>query len=452
MAASPAETADAAQEATAGNAASHLARNMTRQLLDQFLNVMDPKRGSLRGLRRQAEGHAKKLARETSGKILESLWSAMRRHGRVVDLEAGQVAQERERGRSNRFRSAAAAVMAANRLQAGGSAGGAAEAVDVSSCLQALAEVSDSFEQVLVEDGIQGLVKNLLRGSAESAVSLLSGSTTGMLKAVALYEDLLTTRLEKASPSLKRLMGSDSVRSIAIKRMLRSTTAYTMRSSGFAAYFDMIKAAATYTRRQLAREEQDLLYVIEQIKKLQELPTTPETFRDVVDTWVSLLDLIPQISSQRGLAVLQCLSSDKKLLSAIGAGRALRDTVGDKPPTSIVSRINKDAGQRIRTHAYKFLRALEQEITIVRRTKDHQARGVALIGSALISVFITIGGVVGRLYYDAIQQPEGSMLLWLIPVVFIGVLMGCVLCSYATYRYLKRPASASTAGYQLLPR
>ena len=370
----------------------------------------------------------------------------------MVDLEAGQVAQERERGRSNRFRSAAAAVMAANRLQAGGSAGGAAEAVDVSSCLQALAEVSDSFERVLVEDGIQGLVKNLLRGSAESAVSLLSGSTTGMLKAVALYEDLLTTRLEKASPSLKRLMGSDSVRSIAIKRMLRSTTAYTMRSSGFAAYFDMIKAAATYTRRQLAREEQDLLYVIEQIKKLQELPTTPETFRDVVDTWVSLLDLIPQISSQRGLAVLQCLSSDKKLLEAIGAGRALRDTVGDKPPTSIVSRINKDAGQRIRTHAYKFLRALEQEITIVRRTKDHQARGVALIGSALISVFITIGGVVGRLYYDAIQQPEGSMLLWLIPVVFIGVLMGCVLCSYATYRYLKRPASASTAGYQLLPR
>ena len=70
------------------------------------------------------------------------------------------------------------------------------------------------------------------------------------------------------------------------------------------------------------------------------------------------------------------------------------------------------------------------------KTKDHQARGVALIGSALISIFFTIGGGVGRLYYDAIQQPEGSELLWLIPVVFIGVLIGCCCCPYATYRYL----------------
>ena len=190
VAASPAETDGAAQEATAGNADSHLAHYMACQLLDQFLNVMDPKQGGLQGLRQQAEAQAKKLAQEASSEILGSLWSALRRHGRVVDLEAGQVAQDRvaqEGGRGNRLRPAVTPVIAANRQtgcsRAGGSAGGAAGAVDVSLCLQALAEVSDSLQHLLVEDGLHGLVKNLLRGSAESAVSVLSGSTAGKLKA-----------------------------------------------------------------------------------------------------------------------------------------------------------------------------------------------------------------------------------------------------------------------------
>jgi len=182
------------------------------------------------------------------------------------------------------------------------------------------------------------------------------------------------------------------------------------------------------------------MYVIKQLEKLQELPTTAETFRDVIDTWISLLDLIPQISSQRGLAVLQCLSSDKKLLTALGAGLAVRKTVGEKPPTSIVSMINEDAGQKIRSMAYQYLRALEKELTLVRRTKDHQARGVALIGSALLSVFITIGSVVGRMYNDAIKDAEGSMLLWLIPVAFCVSVMACCICSLAAYRCLRAPS------------
>ena len=57
------------------------------------------------------------------------------------------------------------------------------------------------------------------------------------------------------------------MRSIAIKRMLRSTTAYTMRSSGLAAYFDMIK---------LDDYEQYLCYVE------QHLPGAREESFDVI--------------------------------------------------------------------------------------------------------------------------------------------------------------------------
>jgi len=245
------------------------------------------------------------------------------------------------------------------------------------------------------------------------------------------------TKLQKVeSPSLKRLMGPDNVKALIVKGMLQSATDYTMRKSGFGAYYDMVRAAIQFSRPQLAREEQDLMYVIEQIKKLQELATTPETFRDVVDTWISLLDLMSQISSQRALSVLQCLSSDKKLLSALGAGRALRDTLGEKPPAAIVSRINKDAGQKIRTNAYKYLRSLEQELAIVRRTRDHQARGIALIGSAMLSVFITIGSVVGRIYNDAIKDPGDGMMLGSFLPSFVGR-CSCAACA------LSRPTDVS---------
>lgn len=80
--------------------------------------------------------------------------------------------------------------------------------------------------------------------------------------------------------------------------MLKSPTAYTMRTSGFGANFDMFVAMVTLGRVELARELQDLQYLSEQLKKLQDLSTTAETFRDVVETWLSLFDLIPKISSQ----------------------------------------------------------------------------------------------------------------------------------------------------------
>ena len=120
---------------------------------------------------------------------------------------------------------------------------------------------------------------------------------------------------------------------------------------------------------------------------------------------------------QRALTLLQCLSCDRKLLSALGAGMAVRETVGEKLPDSISTRLNQGAGSKIRDNAFDYLNMLEKELAIVRRTVDHQNRGLALIGSALLSVFITIGSVVGRFYNDAIKDPEQSTLLWLVPAV-----------------------------------
>ena len=452
-------------EEVAANHGTKLAHIIRGQLVDQIMSVFDPDGKFFKKLRKQVESHADTLATETAGKIMESIWSEL-----SVGYDQPMSAQSTNTAvRAKRFKSAALAVMAASRMRA------THINIDLSTHLRVLEKACDSFDHFLLEEGLVGLAQKVIRASALGAVSVLSGSPADMftnvddpakmltqeqlsplLPTVSVYEDMLDDKLKKVKgSSLERLMRPDSAKASLVKGMLKAATDYTMRASGVGAYGDMLKAAATFTRPQLAREEQDLMYVIERIKKLEELATTPETFRDVVDSWTSLLDLIPQISSQRALAVLQCLSSDKKLLSALGAGMALRDTVGEKPPASIVSRINKDAGQKIRANAYKYLRALEKELAIVRRTRDHQARGVALIGSALLSVFITIGSVVGRMYNDAIKEPDNSMLLWLIPVVFCGTIIVCCLCSIAAYRCLRGLSSSSArsySSYQLLGR
>jgi uncharacterized protein YjbI with pentapeptide repeats len=439
-------------EDMAANLGAQLAHVIRRRLIDEIVSAFDPGGKRVKKLREQVELHAKTLATETSNKIVDSLSSVSRG--------------------TKRFKSAALVVMAANRIQprtqrhvgnsAPSSTGEDDEShIDLSTHVRVLEEACNSFDHFLLDDGLVGLAQKTIRLGALTAVSVLSGSSADMfqevenpdkkltskqlvplLPAVSQYEDMLVTKLEKVeSPSVKNLMRPNRVKASIVKGMLQSATEYTMRKSGFGGYYDMLTATMKFTRPQLAREEQDLMYVMKQIEKLQELATTAETFRDVVETWISLLDLISQISSQRALAVLQCISSDKKLLSALGAGMALRNTVGEKPPPAIVSRFNINVGQKIRANAYNYLRALEQELAIVRRTRDHQARGIALIGSAMLSIFITIGSVVGRIYNDAIKEQGESMLIWLIPVVFCGTLLVCCLCSFAAYRCVKGPSS-----------
>jgi hypothetical protein len=216
-----------------------------------------------------------------------------------------------------------------------------------------------------------------------------------------------------------------------------------MRVGGWGAFYDMSTAALTADRIQLSRDLADLEYLMEKIKKLEELPTTTETWRDVIETWCSLLDLVSKISPERGIAVLESIASDDELLKAIGAGRALMGIVAEKPPPKLVSLINEKAGAKIRSSAYGHLRVLEKELAIIRRTKDHQERAVALLGTAIASVFISIGGLVARVYYDFLQA--GSKWVWLFPVVIVLSIVMCALCIALTLFCLRLRSPRSKA-------
>jgi hypothetical protein len=157
-------------------------------------------------------------------------------------------------------------------------------------------------------------------------------------------------------------LGKGKIVSRATSRLLKGDNEYTIKADGFAKMCMMMSAALAADSVVMTKHISDLEYVKEQLKKLQELPTTSETWRDVVETWRSLLDLTGMVSADRALGVLQCMSSDEKLLAALGAGVALQDITGKEPPPALVSLINKHCGSMIRSNAYTYLKALDKEI------------------------------------------------------------------------------------------
>jgi len=300
-----------------------------------------------------------------------------------------------------------------------------------------LRELFESVERALFEDGLQYQARNVLGNSADALVSRISTSTRKFLRTAKLYEAALDKKLEEGNSTvLKRYAGTGKVKARATSAVLKATTRYTMRVMGWGASYDMVMAALTSNRTQLSRDISDLEYVMEKIKKLEELPTTSETWRDVVETWCSLIGLISKISPERGIAVLECIVSDDELLKAVGEGRALETGIVGAP-ASLVSKINEKAGKKIRASAYGLLRALDKELVIIRRTKDHQERAVALLGAGIASAFISVGGLLARVYYDVLQTP-GSRWVWLAPLVLVMSSVMCALCVVSTLFCLRR--------------
>jgi len=175
-------------------------------------------------------------------------------------------------------------------------------------------------------------------------------------------------------------------------------------------------------------------YIMDMLRKLRELTTTVETWQDVVETWHALFGLSAKITAQRGLHVLECIGSDKQLMEALGAGRALKDIQGT--PASVVSFINNNVGAKIRAEAYTYLKTLDKELAVIQRTKDYQACGIGLIGTLIFAAFVSIGDVMACAYYDVLKTDNFN--LKLLPFFVMLLLLGCCICTAlmgVAYRY-----------------
>ena len=151
------------------------------------------------------------------------------------------------------------------------------------------------------------------------------------------------------------LVGGDKggLRSRLLKNTLTAATHYEVSVGGFSGSFGMARLAWTCSRAKLTKHENELQYLKEELKKLKEMTTSDQTWRDLSESWQAILALSKSVDVERGCAVLQCIASDEKLLQALGMAETLHKIKGDVP-TDLVMELNDGAGAHIRSHAYKY--------------------------------------------------------------------------------------------------
>ena len=152
-----------------------------------------------------------------------------------------------------------------------------------------------------------------------------------------------------------------------------------MRVGGITGSFDMIKLAWTRTKMELVKDENQLCYLKEQLKQLQDMTVTEQTWKDAAESWVAVLSLRSQIQVERGQAVLECMCADEKVLKAIGAAVQMSETVGEVP-NDVITLLSEGPSAHIRNEAYKYHKKIDAELARV-RIREIQVGVVAFIGT-----------------------------------------------------------------------
>ena len=223
------------------------------------------------------------------------------------------------------------------------------------------------------------------------------------------------------------------LRSRLLKNTLTAATQYEVSVGGFSGSFGMARLAWTCSRAKLTKHENELQYLKEKLKKLEEMTTSDQTWRDLSESWQAILALNKSVEVERGRAVLQCIASDEKLLQALGMAETLYKIKGDVP-TDLVMELNDGAGAHIRSHAYKYDKLISLELVRIQRVKDMQWKVVTLTGSGLVATMIGAANLLSRLYYDVLRSGD-SRLAMLLPAGAVVLLVVMVLCCCTCYHF-----------------
>ena len=297
----------------------------------------------------------------------------------------------------------------------------------------------EALKKELCEDALRKRVTKGLLGAASKPLQGIGHGAEQTLALSVKFEECLTAKLEKVDEAAKKLLRrhlpQGTLRARAFETVLKAATKYNMRVGDFDGSYDMLRLAWRRSRVELTTDENQLVYLSEKLKKLEDKESTVNNWRDTAEGWISVLELRGQLRVQCGQSVLECIAADKKVLEALGAAKVLMHIDGDTPPAALVTIIAQGPGAHIRKHGYRYSRRLERELMLIRRVKELQMRAVAGVGTLLVATSIAVGNYLARVMYDGATNGFGSQSwrTWVLPfAVLIGLLVLCCF-GFATY-------------------
>eukprot|EP00964_Phaeocystis_antarctica_P162145 scaffold135863_cov130-Phaeocystis_antarctica.AAC.1 len=170
----------------------------------------------------------------------------------------------------------------------------------------------------------------------------------------------------------------------------------------------MLRMAWQRGRVELNTDENQLVYLSEELKKLKDKESTAANWRDTAEGWISVLELRGQLRVECGQSVLECMVADEKVLEALGAVKALMRIEGETAPAALIALIAQGPGAHIRKHGYRYTRRLDKELVLIRRVKELQMRAITGVGTLLVATSIAVGNYVARVMYDGVTNGFGS--------------------------------------------
>ena len=188
------------------------------------------------------------------------------------------------------------------------------------------------------------------------------------------------------------LIGKGGLCSMLPDRVLKAAIQYEPQVcvGGCSGILGMVWLAFTCRRSKLTKHENELEYLNKWLEKLVEMTTDEQTWRDVTSKWEATLALLKYFKVRIGVAVLQCIASDEKLLEAIGMANELFDTKGGVKggeATEVVVRLTSPHNH-LRTHAYKYDKLISRELADIQQIKGIQLRLIIMATSVVVAIII----------------------------------------------------------------
>ena len=232
------------------------------------------------------------------------------------------------------------------------------------------------------------------------------------------YEDALKRKLMGTNEKLMKYIKSGGDERSLGERLERSTRAkrarmcisagsdYARRVGGFLglmSYYDLARFSFNTPPKVLVREINEIEYMQERLKTIEELTFTPSVCLDSAEAWTSFLLLRARLSGRATQEMLDAIIADADVLTSLGMADAMREANFKTAPEELVKQLKKGPGQHIRKNAYIYRRKLNAERARVARIQQLQMRVLGFVHTLILSAFISIGGIIAQWIYDSAQ-------------------------------------------------
>jgi hypothetical protein len=292
----------------------------------------------------------------------------------------------------------------------------------VSEVLTALLDPMHEELSKLLGSGIEGILSKFLTNHCNSEIKKLAQMTKNHIKMAEKFEKILIEKCNSLGNKMNAYFskGTRTFKRNMMKSALNAATKFSVKvGGGDEATIHTMISAVRVPRTELKTIEAELAYLLDKLVRIEEMDVTVEKWRDAAQTWMSLIDLGPQLKAERSIAVINCIASDEKVLDALSAAKALRYSIGGS--NTIVSILSNEPGRHIRDNGYRYQRTIRQEIFQIQKIREFQVLWISFIGTTIASALIALFNYFFRFANTTFTS------WWQLPVIMISVIMGLFL-------------------------